>query len=278
MKKGFVPLLICGLKMSEYSFTIGKNLEGKKMRKGLALVLFLALVISLSPLSWAQNNGPQKGEEIQRNRFVPTSLVQGSAQQLYDQSLRAWQGVKDYTCVMESYNRLGNKEEYKTYEYWYLKPGYIRMKVIKGKGKGGEAYYDPKLNKVRGHKGGFFSFVKLTLKPDDKRVTSIRGVRIDQTTFGYILSQLKPYMEKGECKAIEDQGMKGLECSATDGAYHGDIWREKVLLDGESFMPVVWERYGKDGTLLYKLVCRDVKLNSGLTLKDVAHGMEFKEK
>jgi len=230
------------------------------MRKVLVLVLVLGCFLSLPVVSGAQEAAPQS-----------------KAREVYDEALKAWAGVKDYTCTMESYNRLGDKEEYKTYQYWYLRPGYICMKVIKGKGKGGEAYYDPKLKKVRGHKGGFFSFVKLTLKPDDKRVTSIRGVRVDQTTFGYILSQLKPYMEAGQCKVLDEQGMKGLSCAAWDKAYHGDIWKEKVLLD-QSLMPVVWERYGKDGTLLYRLVCKDVKLNSGLTLKDVAHGMEFKEK
>ncbi len=194
---------------------------------------------------------------------------------LYQQALEAWQGVKDYTCVMESYNRLGDKEEYKTYEYWYLKPGYIRMKVVKGKGKGGEVFFDPKKNKVRGHKGGFFSFIVLTLNPDDKKVTSIRGVRVDQTTFGYILFQLKPYVEAGECQMLEGRERKGLTCTAQGQSYHGDIWKDKVVFD-ESMMPVVWERYGKDGTLLYRLVCKDVKLNTGLTLKNVAKGMEFK--
>jgi len=209
--------------------------------------------------------------------LAPPSCAQVGVQNLYGASLKAWHGVKDYTCVMDSYNRLGNREEYKTYEYWYLKPGYIRMKVINGKGKGGEVFFDPTRNKVRGHKGGFFSFVVLTLEPTDKRVTSIRGVRVDQTSFGYILDQLKPYVEAGQCKVIEENGMKGLECTATDKAYFGDIWKEKIIMDN-SLMPVVWERYGKDGTLLYKLVCKGVKLNSGLTLKDVAGKLAFKEK
>jgi len=80
--------------------------------------------------------------------------AQEGAQSFYGRAWQAWQGVKDYTCILSSYNRLGDKEEYKTYEYWYLKPGYVRMKVIKGKGKGGEVFYDPHRDKVRGHKGG----------------------------------------------------------------------------------------------------------------------------
>jgi len=208
--------------------------------------------------------------------FPGVLKAQDSAQGLYQRALEAWQGVEDYTCVMESYNRLGDKEEYKTYEYWYLKPGYIRMKVVKGKGKGGEVFFDPKRNKVRGHKGGFFSFIVLTLDPSDKKVTSIRGVRMDQTSFGYILSRLKPYMETGQCQEFTEGGKKGLDCAAKGRSHHGDIWRDKVVFD-ERLMPVVWERYGKDGVLLYKLVCRDVRLNSGLTLKDVANGMAFKE-
>ncbi len=201
----------------------------------------------------------------------------GETQGLYNQALKAWQGVKDYTCTMESYNRLGDKEEKKTYRYWYLKPGYIRMKVIKGKGKGGEVFFDPTRNKVRGHKGGFFSFIVLTLEPTDKRVVSIRGVRVDQTSFGYILDQLQPYVKAGECKELNSKGIKRIECAASAKAYHGDIWKEKVLLDN-SLMPVLWERYGKDGTLLYRLSCTDLKLNTGLTLQEISKGMAFKEK
>ncbi len=207
--------------------------------------------------------------------FVPSSW--GEAQGLYNQALKAQQGVKDYTCTMESYNRLGDKEEKKTYRYWYLKPGYIRMKVIEGKGKGGEVFFDPTRNKVRGHKGGFFSFIVLTLEPTDKRVVSIRGVRVDQTSFGYILDQLKPYVKAGECKEFNSKGIKRIECSASTKAYHGDIWKERVLLDN-NLMPVLWERFGKDGTLLYRLSCTDVKLNTGLTLQDISKGMAFKGK
>ncbi len=209
--------------------------------------------------------------------FVPVSMAQEDAQGLYVKALRSCHRVEDYTCIMESYNRLGNKEEHKTYKYWYLKPGYVRMKVVKGKGRGGEVFYDPNRDRVKGHKGGFFSFVVLTLDPNDKRVTSIRGVRVDQTSFRYILSQFRPYVDADQCQKVDEQGMEGLVCSAGDEPYHGDIWKEKVLFN-QSLLPVVWERYGKDGTLLYRLVCTELKINSGLTLKEISKGLEFKGK
>ena len=228
-------------------------MEVEKMRKG--TVLILVFIFSFC--------------------FTSVSMAQEGAQGIYRQALAAWQGVKDYSCVMESYNRLGDEEEYKTYQYWYLKPGYIRMKVVKGRGKGGEVFYDPTRDKVRGHKGGFFSFVVLTLEPNDRKVTSIRGVRVDQTSFGYILSQLRPYMDAGQCKKIEMEKMKGFVCTAQKQSHHGDIWKDKVFLNG-GLLPVMWERYGKDGTLFYKLVCRSVKINSGFTLNDVAKKLRFK--
>ncbi len=199
--------------------------------------------------------------------------AQEGAQVFYGQVFQVWQGVRDYTCTMDSYNRLGDKEEYKTYEYWYLKPGYVRMKVIKGKGKGGVAFYDPHRNKVRGHKGGFFSFVVLTLSPTDKRVTSIRGVRMDETTFGHILSQLKPYVDHGQCGVGLGTPVT-LSCKSST-PYHGDIFSEKIVFDSQLF-PVVWERYGKDGTLLYRLECKDVQINKGLTYQKISKGLAFK--
>jgi len=199
--------------------------------------------------------------------------AQEGAQGLYDRAWQAWQGIKDYTCILSSYNRLGDKEEYRTYEYWYLKPGYVRMKVIKGKGKGGEAFYDPHRHKVRGHKGGFFSFVVLTLEPTDKRVTSIRGARVDETTFGYILSQLKPYIDHGQCEVAQGNFVT-VSCKSPV-PYHGDIFSEKVVFNNQLF-PVVWERYGKDGTLLYRLECKDVRINKGLTYEEISKGLAFK--
>lgn len=58
---------------------------------------------------------------------------------------------------------------------FYKDKGHVRIDVISGDEKGGVAIYDPKTDKVRGHRGGFLKGIKLTLNKHSKLATDIRG-------------------------------------------------------------------------------------------------------
>ncbi len=180
-------------------------------------------------------------------------------------ALKKWENVKDYSCEMYTYNRVGKKIDERVYEYKFMKPNYVYMKILKGKSKGAKVFYDPQRNKVKGCKKILFTICK-TFDPSAKKVTSIRGVKVYETTFGYILNIAKTYLDKGKpCKVYQESNYKVIEVE-TDKPIFQDIIKEKLFFDSTGF-PTRWERYAKDG-LVYKLVCNQININNGFTLKD----------
>ena len=176
--------------------------------------------------------------------------------------------VHDYQSINRYYNRIGKSSDLRTYKYWYVAPGYIRMKIIKGKSEGSVVFYNPKTNKVRAHKGGLFSFIKLTLKKDDKRVVSIRGVRIDQTSFSYVENLIIKLVNSGLCSSSELSNSYLIVCSYKK-PLTSDIYYDKLTLSKKSLLPTKWERDDKDGKPLYEADYKLTKINSGLSFKDI---------
>lgn len=73
-----------------------------------------------------------------------------------EQCVFKWESIKDYQCKMQAYNKKGEEEDYREYEYKFMKPNYVYMMVTKGKSKKAKVYYDPTTNKVKGCKHTFF--------------------------------------------------------------------------------------------------------------------------
>ena len=101
----------------------------------------------------------------------------------------SFDSIQDYTCILESFIRKGDKTEERTYEYRYMKPGWVYMKILEGDNKGAVVIYNPKTEKVRARKGGILGSIKLTFDPTDKKVLSIRGHRVDESHIGAILNR-----------------------------------------------------------------------------------------
>ncbi len=176
--------------------------------------------------------------------------------------------VHDYQSINRYYNRKGKVSDYRTYKYWYV-DGYIKMKIIKGKSVGSVVFYSPKTDKVRAHKGGFFSFIKLTLNPNDSKVVSIRGVRIDQTSFPYVENVIAKAVNSGLCTNGESKENYFINCAYKKPIASG-IYYDKLTISKKSLLPVKWERDDKNGKPLYEADYKIIKVNSGFSPKDIA--------
>lgn len=180
----------------------------------------------------------------------------------------ALSGIESYTCILESFVLgFNGEEERKTYEYSFVKPGYVKMKVIKG--PAGEAFFDPTTGKVRGRKPGLLSVVRLTLTPDDKRVKSVRGHRIDETSWFFLLNSWKVYVDKADSVALEEKG-DTLVLFATgipENPYKETTM--KLYLDAKTHLPLGFEAFDAEGNLTHQVWYRDVKLNPGLKPEDL---------
>lgn len=100
----------------------------------------------------------------------------------------AWADVVNYTTTIVAHESTndGKTVDDRTFVYKFVKPNNALISVISGPGKGGGAAWHGGAT-VRAHKGGFGSFIKLTLAEDDPRVTSLRGDRIEVASFGYVV-------------------------------------------------------------------------------------------
>ncbi len=169
---------------------------------------------------------------------------------------------------MEAYNKKGGEEDYKVYEYKYMKPGYVYMFILEGKSKGAKVFYDPTTNKVKGCKKILF-YICRTFDPADPKVTSIRGAKVPESTMGYILKQVKGFVESGVgCSVQEAEGAKVLILKSHHPFTEGDVDEMRVYIDGNLGLPVKWERFSK-GKLVNRVVLRDIRLNVGLKREDL---------
>lgn len=97
------------------------------------------------------------------------------------------QALSAYKCRLSTVCVLGKTVEKRTYNYYFSKPGLIRMEIVEGKDKGAVLVYKQGIVYAK----RFPLFFTLRFKPQSRMVTTIRGGQVDQTDLGFILSLLK---------------------------------------------------------------------------------------
>ena len=97
------------------------------------------------------------------------------------------QTLSAYKCRLSTVCVLGKTVEKRVYNYYFSKPGLVRMEIIAGKDKGAVLVYKHGIVYAK----RFPLFFTLRFKPQNRRVTTIRGGQVDQTDLGFILSILK---------------------------------------------------------------------------------------
>jgi len=205
--------------------------------------------------------------------FLIFSIPLQRADTILARCIAKWEKVKDYQCLLESYIRKGERKEERTYEYYYLKPGWIKMKIIKGENKGASVLYNPFKKKVRAKKGGILGIIKLTFDPTDKKVVSIRGHRVDQSSFDYHLNRWRRYMQENWIVGVREDTLDGnpswlLEARGVDSIeFHGTT-REILWLDKESLFPLGFDQFDRDGILIHRVRIRNLEINTGLKEED----------
>ena len=183
---------------------------------------------------------------------------------------KALSQIKNYECTLVSEVWKDDKKEYKVYEYHYVHPDFVKMKVLKGDSKGGEAYYDPESGKVRARKTGLFSVIRLTLDPDNKKVTSIRGHKITETSFFYYYKKWKDYTTYANVyRDTLDNGhvllvAEGLKPEENYGAV-----RATLEFNPETWLPLKLEEYDANGKLIHRVVYQDIRINTGEKPEDL---------
>jgi outer membrane lipoprotein-sorting protein len=193
--------------------------------------------------------------------------------QIIEQLEGLWNEINDYTCTLYSYIQKEGEEDIRTYDYRFMKPGWVYMKIIDGRDKGARVRYDPNTGKVTGAKGGFISFIKKTFDVDDPTVRSIRGHRVNETHMGMFIERARDYLEFGTVKfegteTLEGQDVYVFEFRRDTPPEESDIVRERWWIDVVDILPVQFEEYDVSGKVARMNKIEDLRFNQGLTEKD----------
>jgi outer membrane lipoprotein-sorting protein len=184
------------------------------------------------------------------------------ALRLVDQLQERMAQCRDYQCAIQSFERKGPKQEERSYRLYVKDSRLVRIKVTAGRGKGSEAALEAG-GRVRGRRSGLLKLFTETLKPEDSRVRSLRGVPFWEAACHNFLRDLRLRIaEPGTEAAVEPDPEKPgrlllvvTRPDATSEKYWIDP-RQMQLLRGEVF---------EHGLLVREFSVRDVRENVGLS-------------
>ncbi len=191
------------------------------------------------------------------------------AEQVVEKMERRFETISGYRCELHTISILKDLREERAFSYIFERPRSIRMRVLDGKDRGSVLIY--KDGVVRGHRGGLFSWVVLTFRPSDSEVTTIRGGRVDQSDFLFIMDVLRSAVKEGKLRLEGTDFLMGNEHyrlallhhvdPLEDGAVAGTFW-----VDSKNLVVSQYELYGKDSKLIYKQSHDQLELSAPLPI------------
>ncbi|GAC1303500.1 MAG: hypothetical protein NVSMB21_02740 [Vulcanimicrobiaceae bacterium] len=176
----------------------------------------------------------------------------------FDAFRHAWDGVINYseTIVAHETTNDGKATVDRTYRYEFVKPSAALIVITAGPGKGGGAAWHGGPT-IRGHKGGFASFIKMTLAKDDPRATSLRGDQIDVASYGYVLERFASVPGT----LSESRGPAGTSVALTMATPdRTGITREILTLSPTMHLPIEHQAFVGDKLVKHETFA-DIKLN-----------------
>ncbi len=99
-----------------------------------------------------------------------------------------WKSVMDYSCNMQSLNRLGQEVDKKKLDFQFQRPHKVRMEVLDGPKKGSVIVRNAN-QQIRAKKGGILGVVAVTLDETDERVTNLRGRKFYEADWGSVIAE-----------------------------------------------------------------------------------------
>jgi len=149
-------------------------------KANILLFLFSLNFVLLSSEVKLKNVNSEKGETLTKEIAIQKFLDKMKT-------------VENYECIINVNTIAGKRQQKREMKIYYDKSGFVRLDILKGESRGSVAIYNPKTDKVRGHKGGLLKGIKLTLGKTNKQVVDIRGIRIDQASFAFFAERIEKF-------------------------------------------------------------------------------------
>jgi len=172
--------------------------------------------------------------------------------------------VKEYSCMQETYEKSGEKTDSRIVKIFFRKPNLIRIEVLKGRDAGGIAIY--KDNFVWGRQSGWLKGIRLKFKPADKTVLSLRGSKIYETGWYYLLNEILDQKNQGYLFGAAEAIFEKTPCLILTSIYtKGEASiRHKFFIDSQSYI-ITGHEYYEDDVLVSSGIYKDFIINSGLS-------------
>lgn len=185
------------------------------------------------------------------------SAAPATATQAFAKFDAAWAKVTSYSCTLTSHEVEGTRVQDRVYQLYFRKPYDMRMNVTDGDDKGAEAVYTGG-DRVKGHHGGWLSFVHLNLDIHNSQATSVRGTTIADANFEALVEHIK-----GLSGATIDETLDGdqtkIDATVADASADDNVTREMMVL-GADGLPVEFDQW-QGQELVKHQTFADLKVN-----------------
>ena len=186
----------------------------------------------------------------------------------------------DYRCQYEIYSAKGDKTTDLSFAYYFQKPKMIRMEVIKGKHPGTVMLYHREVRdgKVKVRVGNpVLAALQNAFYGDyfdlhDKKVTELGGFGIMESDWGWLIDIHRQLARFGQSTFEGEEwfdGRKTLRYTIVSAQPQKTIGiaKEELWVDSQTFFPVQFIHYNRQGMITRKACYRNVTLNAGLNEK-----------
>lgn len=198
--------------------------------------------------------------------WTPMANAQGGSEVLLQKAIgrieSRVQTLSAYKCRLSTICVLGKTVEKRTYNYYFLKPGLIRMEIVEGKDKGAVLVYKQGIVYAK----RFPLFFTLRFKPQSRMVTTIRGGQVDQTDLGFILSILKEPGRKLSWQGKEELNGQTLEIIELREGKAGPGEPQKGLFwVGQDGFILKYELYDTNNNLVFRQSHDNIQPEAGFS-------------
>ncbi|HEY5993407.1 MAG TPA: DUF1571 domain-containing protein [Gallionellaceae bacterium] len=155
-----------------------------------------------------------------------------------DHAIAHYRAIEAYRVTIHSFHADGEEH----IQYYYKKPGYVRMEFIKPHA-GALLTYSPKTARVLLWPFGYGHFPRLDLSPGNPLIKSSRGQHVDHSDVGSLFDNIRTLQEHGSTELLGTETVDGrtvlhLNTTGTNKFAVDGVHRYEWWLDAQSLFPL----------------------------------------
>jgi len=182
---------------------------------------------------------------------------------------QAFAATNDYHCIIHVHEVKGDQSQNRVYEYWFMKPHFIKTLIQSGDDKGSGGVWNGG-DQISGHQGGFFSGIHLKISLTDPRALSLRGITMPE---GLLQNVVHTYVHV-DGKLTQANGGKidgvptdRIDLKVANPAANAGITEQILYFSQVTHWPMRQVLYSGNQIVLDQIV-DDLKTNNGFTQND----------